>query len=340
MKVTPVTKTIKYLQDIPIYEYPMNPVYITKSGKRWLLTCWISLAAMLLLSEAKAQNITVFRQSLEGAKGQLSTDSSVTVQDSIFFDPAQQNRLELPYKVRNVVTFRINEHASRYQPSAYAADVQFRLIYTKPDHTIDSVDTHLQVNYDSAGVYTGRNYLVFENAHRLTVKVLGFQSGTPSAIQSLMLDVEMQAFPVYKLACVDDAIRTINSNNPPNTDSTDAILVSWPAVTGADEYDLEWAYIDSSALGRYGNPVNPKLIFRNNASRITTAGNSFKIPLLYDNGEIVLPGPGGAAEGTMAAGGDILELGLSWRDGRLQFLRAPAPAELAVDRFLRRRRKA
>src|SRR5690606_35575149 len=48
-----------------------------------------------------------------------------------------------------------------------------------------------------------------------------------------------------------------------------------------------WTYIDKSALdnGNYndaGGQLNPVQIFKNNASRVTTADDTLMIPLLYD----------------------------------------------------------
>ncbi|MGX5816614.1 RHS repeat domain-containing protein [Chitinophaga lutea] len=252
-------------------------------------TWCLCLVACFAAGKAQAQSGLVFRQTLDGSKSQLAPDSVVTVQDSVYFNVALQPKLDTPYKVRNVITFRINEHSPLYHPAAYTAHLDLRIIYTKPDQSVDSIETSLEINYDSASTYTSRNYLVFENAHKVTVRVLGLQAGSGNTAALLLLDNEMQVFPVYKLECVADAIRTISAENAANTDSTDGLTVSWPAVTGADEYDLEWAYIDSTALqtGRFGSPVSPRLIFRNNASRVTLAGNSFRIPLMYDNGGIL-----------------------------------------------------
>ncbi|MHA4845778.1 RHS repeat-associated core domain-containing protein [Flavitalea antarctica] len=64
------------------------------------------------------------------------------------------------------------------------------------------------------------------------------------------------------------------------------LQVSWPVQPMAAEYDLEWAYIDASALSKYyssGTTLDRAKIFLNNATRVTTASSSYRIPLLYDN---------------------------------------------------------
>lgn len=249
---------------------------------------WIMLAFLLALANGSlAQSSTVLKKVLDGSNGQLAHDSAITVQDSIYFNPALQSRLDTPYQVRNVITFLINEYSTLYLPATFNATVNVRIIYTKPDLTIDSVDKNLTLNYDATQPYTSRNSFVFNNAHRVTVKVLGTtMTSSINVLPALMIENEMDVHPVYKLSCVDDAVKSIASNNPPNTDSTDEISITWPVTIGADEYDLEWAYADSSALlnNVFGNPLSAGLLFRNNATRVTVTDNTYKVPLLYDNG--------------------------------------------------------
>src|SRR5690606_24249367 len=76
----------------------------------------------------------------------------------------------------------------------------------------------------------------------------------------------------YQMDCTDDAIAEISADN--SAVATDGeLLVSWIPTRVAQHYDLEWAWVDKSALesGRYGAPLDPdpELIFKNNASRVT-----------------------------------------------------------------------
>ncbi|MCF6405196.1 hypothetical protein L3C95_19995 [Chitinophaga filiformis] len=256
---------------------------------QWCLTMLLLLTAAY--SQAQNGNTTLLKNTLDGSKQQLAKDSAVTVQDSVYFNPALLSKLDTPYYVKNIVTFRINEYAGVYLPAQFNATVRVRVIYTKPNLSMDSVEKDLSINYDVNATYTNRSSFVFNNAHKVTVKVVSASIGTAPArvMSALVLDNEMQVRPVYKLSCTDDAVKSISSNSVANIDSTDELTVVWPVVTGANVYDLEWAYIDSSAYlaNRYGNPVNAQLLFRNNTSRVTIAGNTYRIPLLYDNGGIL-----------------------------------------------------
>ncbi|WP_143306612.1 RHS repeat domain-containing protein [Chitinophaga vietnamensis] len=226
----------------------------------------------------------LIKRTLDGAAGQLKADMAVTVQDSIYFDAALTSKLDTPYYVKNVITFLINEYSTRKLPAKFTATVNFRIIYKTPDLRLDSTDKSLSVSYDTANPYNLRNSFIFANAHEVKVKVLSVSTDATTNIwPALQLENAMDIHPLFKLSA-SDVITTINFNNNINQDTDDELPVSWPAITGADVYDLEWAYVDSSAIegNRYGNPIQPDLLFTYRSTRVTVAGTSYTIPLMYD----------------------------------------------------------
>ncbi|MBO9730131.1 MAG: hypothetical protein J7623_15945 [Chitinophaga sp.] len=248
--------------------------------------CSSLLLLLLLMNTVHAQNGKgiLLKRTLDGSKGQLVADSSVTLKDSVYFDPVTKVKLESTYFLRNIITFRINEYSTLYLGAPFTASANVRIYYLKPDGTEDSSTVTLTLNYDTAHTYTQRNSFVFNNAHQVTVKILGITTNAGKDIRAaLVLDNEMEIRPVYKLSCTADVITTINYQAPVNGDQADELPVSWPAVVGADAYDLEWAYLDSSAI-EARNWVTPDAnsIFANNTTRVTIAGTNYTIPLLYD----------------------------------------------------------
>ncbi|MGF6846847.1 RHS repeat-associated protein [Chitinophaga sp. W3I9] len=259
----------------------MKP-YLLKVPRILILCSFFLLTG--LTGYAQLNRGILIKSVLDGAAGQLTKDSVADVQDKYYFD-ANKSKLDTPYLVRNSITLRINEFSGLYLPATFSATVNVRIYYTAPNLSKDSTDQVITVDYDTTHPYQLRNSFVFTQAHQVKVKVLSVTTNaSKNIIPALILENEMTVYPVYKLDCIADAIKRISSNNPPNTDSTDEIVVSWDAVTGADVYDLEWAYVDSSALesNRYGIPLNPSLVFENNTTRVTIAGNSYAVPLLYD----------------------------------------------------------
>jgi len=242
---------------------------------------WIMLIALFAIAKSSIAQ-TIITNPLDGSKNQLKKDSAVTTVDK-YLGGSYAGKMDAPYPVKNVITFKINESSTIYLPAQFSATASLRIYYTKPDATIDSVDRDLVINYDTANSYTARANFVFNNAHTVTVKVKAM-SAPSNVLGALMVENTMQIFPKFLFSSTDNAIQTISSNNPSNTDSTDELVVSWPASMGADVYDLEWAYIDSSALV---DPILTESIFKNNSTRITTPNNTFAIPLLYDNGGVL-----------------------------------------------------
>lgn len=225
----------------------------------------------------------VARAILDGSKHQVKQDSSATVEDSAFFN-ASAIGVDTGYSVQNVITLKINEASPLYLRTAFTVDVQLRIIYSN-GAAIDSIDKTFTINYDSANSYNARNSFIFYGGRRVTVKVLSVDSNgaTWNVSSALMIENQLTAKPKYVFSCTNTVTNiTVTPSSDPQADE---LPVTWTAIRGADQYDLEWTYIDASALAnhKYGNPLNPALIFYHNATRVSTTGNAYNIPLIYDN---------------------------------------------------------
>ena len=260
-------------------------------SKRWILLLG---ALLLIVTSSRAGNgggqvkaIAI----LDGSQHQIGVDSFRTVEDSTFFNPSYASALDTSYSVQNQVTVLINEGSMLYLRSAFSVYVKLRITYTNGAGSVDSVDRNFTVGYDSAGSYASRSSFVFNGGRKVTVKVLHDSSTVTNWDPNTVLLIENQliATPVFKFYCSNTVT---NITVSPSSDPTaDELPVSWTTVLGADQYDLEWTYVDSSALvdtnaagmKKYGNPLNPALIFRNNATRVSIAGTSYNIPLVFDN---------------------------------------------------------
>jgi hypothetical protein len=73
------------------------------------------------------------------------------------------------------------------------------------------------------------------------------------------------------------------------------LAISWPAVTGAESYELEWTFISNQGMDANLNPMTipfnmiaiPGLYFKTNSTRIETANTSYNIPLVFEQGYIL-----------------------------------------------------
>jgi RHS repeat-associated protein len=227
------------------------------------------------------------KKTLDGSLNQLQVDSLVMVEDAKFFNPSYNSILIKPYKVQNKIAFQIREDANYFLQTAFTASVQLRIKYTKSDNSVDSVDKTLSINYRPDSLYTNKAvYVLGLSGYRVEVKVLSVTDNVSWDVwRSLEVVNELQASPLYEFSCTGDAIEEIDNEPYASNAEIDELPVSWPNVIVADEYDLEWTFIDSSAIDRYydGATLNVFRLFDNNASRVTVTGTSYKIPLLYDN---------------------------------------------------------
>jgi RHS repeat-associated protein len=221
---------------------------------------------------------------LDGSKNQLRKDSTVTVEDSAFFNAAAIG-VDTGYSVQNVITLKINEASNIYMRTAFQVKVKLLISYSNGTDTA-SIIKDFTVNYDTGSVYNARNNFVFYGGRKVTVKVLEVDSNnaTWNVSSVLMIENQLTAKPKYIFSCTNTVTNiTVNPSADPRADE---LPVTWTAIRGADQYDLEWTYVDESAYDRYKNDsgqFSPALIFYHNASRVSTTANTYNIPLMYDN---------------------------------------------------------
>ncbi len=225
---------------------------------------------------------------LDGSIGSLKVDSTIMVEDAKYFE-ANYTRLQRPYDVQNLVSLEIHEGLPVYLRSSFTATAKLRIYITRnATGPVDSIDRDFTITYDTASNYRAKSTYVFTGGYRVEVKVLQLSTSAGWNVWgALKVTNQLQSFPQYSFDCAAQVIEEVGHTAlAPNTD-LDELPVSWSPMIGADEYDLEWTYIDADALeeGLYGNPSNPDAdrIFENNATRVTITGTSYHIPLFYDN---------------------------------------------------------
>src|SRR6185437_8786127 len=222
---------------------------------------------------------------LDGSQHQIQPDSTITVVDSSFFDPTLSGLLtNKSYTVQNAVTVMINEASPLYMHSQWTATLKLFISSTDSAGNVDTMTRIFTVGYDSVGTYNSRISYAFQGGHKVTVKVVSDSTNATGwdPMTVLLVENQLSTRPAFAFNC-QTTINTISVN--PIPDSADELPVSWNAVLGADQYDVEWTYIYDSALNNYktGANYNPTAIFRNNATRVTVTGTSYNIPMIYDD---------------------------------------------------------
>ncbi|MFN5646113.1 MAG: hypothetical protein ACK458_01210, partial [Sphingobacteriales bacterium] len=227
---------------------------------------------------------------------------SLAVRDTVYFNPALAPLILRTNSVSNVVSLRINEYALRILPDSFRAQVTVRLVYTNMNNLRDSVSSRvLTVDYNKLRPYKNKDIYMLQGAYYLEVKILSVVvnfATTAQVMPLLELENRMQADREYIMNPVQNGVANTSTNavkslvlNNATVPVNGELGVSWAPNVTVESYDLEWTYVDSSALGSgayyTGGQPDPRKIFRNNATRINTTGISASIPLVYDGGGVL-----------------------------------------------------
>jgi len=223
---------------------------------------------------------------LLGSKGAVVLNATSTVAV-----PASTVAVEQTYAIQNMVSVGIEEGTTNYIQSDHF-DVTVTLDITTYDAQGDitsKLTKDFPVSYSKAdgAKYNATVYYPFKNAYKVTVKIAAISPDPKTATwdfsKVLRVDNSINVIRDYAFACTQRVTGLTTSLDVTNQELT----AKWdPTKFGQTQYDLEWAWVDASAMQQYGtlSDIDSNLIFENNASRVTVSAdkNTYNIPLLYD----------------------------------------------------------
>jgi RHS repeat-associated protein len=234
-----------------------------------------------------AQQEPAYVDLLEGDS--IYAGKELRVLDTVFFDATLKPTIVRTNYVHNMISLRINEYSHLALPDSFEVSVRISVEYVDTSNRSDSTtERTLTITYNKLHPYRNKAVFYFEGAYYAKVHILDVSwkyGSSTAATQVLQLENRMVIDRDYAMSCTDDAIQTVNRDT--STVSTMGELkITWQPNRVSEMYDVEWTYLDRSAIdnGRYtrSGHLEPALIFRNNASRITTKADTCLIPLLYD----------------------------------------------------------
>jgi RHS repeat-associated protein len=147
---------------------------------------------------------------------------------------------------------------------------------------IDTVT--LRVNYDteSGEIITDASTFQFEDSYETTVVITEVLNPEYADFVKLTLEMEIERY------------REIDLENGPtlglitfDTATRDLVIV-WSPILGAEEYDLEWTYVDAITENAGDDPLESIPVdFTDNATRVTIKQNNYRISNIFDQGVVV-----------------------------------------------------
>jgi len=159
----------------------------------------------------------------------------------------------------------------------------------------------LTLNFQN-GSFSQASYIRIPNAQKISITSI-ISVNIPSGWPALTLGVSVITNSFDQLS--KNTLTLLGSSFSLSAVATpdSNLVISWPSVTGADSYDLEWTYVSNQdstlknpqggSVPDYNNilapsniPVDPYL-FRYNSTRVNVSGVSYAIPLIYEQGIII-----------------------------------------------------
>ncbi len=166
----------------------------------------------------------------------------------------------------------------------------------------------LNPNTSQTGPHRQLHLFTVNGAYRISVRILSIRKGsvnvTPPANMFMELNINAERYYNFletnTVTGLSHKLWNLNGATPVAINSPvidqaysngHEMEISWSAMPGAEEYQLEWTYLNNydDVAGQYlavaDIPVD-QLYFKNNSTRITTTALSYTLPLLYDRGYI------------------------------------------------------
>jgi hypothetical protein len=232
-------------------------------------------------------------------------NSVLFIQDNKFSSIASMSNISnwgfYDKSFRNKLTLGINRY-STVVLADFVATVTVQITSTRPQAiggTATTVTRTLSVSYEGKNEHkaasshssTDQDVYSFTNGYKVSTKITGITvtSSDPSLNGSILpsnvyLEAETDAERYY----------TLSPNAPPFTSAgnvsifyligSDEFEISWTRIPGAEEYDLEWLWLDSAKNTYWQN--TPELDFRNNSTRIRTGQQSYRISNVFEKGQV------------------------------------------------------
>lgn len=190
-----------------------------------------------------------------------------------------------------MVSLSYDQYSSLPIPDGDEVNVEVTINYTKDDGTSGTPIN--KVFHITKGINTtaDKDYVIIDNAHEVIVTIIGINGGTTSAAklpEYALVDILINTERYYPLDL--STVPFQGQITQAMNDITKELELTWPSVLGAEEYELEYTYVDDyleSIPLSYKPASSLAYDFKFNSTRILTKGISYNIPVIYDHGYLL-----------------------------------------------------
>ncbi|MBN4061735.1 hypothetical protein JYU20_00880, partial [Bacteroidales bacterium AH-315-I05] len=190
------------------------------------------------------------------------------------------------HRITNRIILGIDETSDIFSSISYTVEVELEIRYFPENQLATPVslpNQTLTVTYNPARgtSYQDRDIFVFTGGHKVEITVVSVENGSGTSINptdNIFIDLEVNAERYYAF----DPMFVPDPNGFVFTQKSSTELeVSMDFIDGAEEYDLEWTFINSytGTLQEYN--------FTHNATRVKTTETSYIVPMVYEQGKLL-----------------------------------------------------
>ncbi|MBN8702780.1 MAG: hypothetical protein J0M08_06930, partial [Bacteroidetes bacterium] len=230
----------------------------------------------------------------------LQTGATYTVspgtKDTVDLNPKTGNFSD--YEVADLITFGY-DHASILYTDSFSAKVVLAVQpYDQSNSAGTPFTTTLSLTYqpfNRAKVFTDKSIYRFTDAYKFTYTVSSvyINSSTVTAMPSnLFLEGDIVGQRYYDFSLATDTTITMTSVAPVDTDCDskyDEVAVTWNTAAWAEEYQLEWTFVNDygSTIGTYLAASSLEFEIKNNSTRVSTTNSYYNITLAFEHGYVL-----------------------------------------------------
>ncbi|MGD1847277.1 MAG: hypothetical protein ACFB10_17950, partial [Salibacteraceae bacterium] len=258
---------------------------------------------MLLLALLACQLVAFATQEVEEESNTgLGLTSDLTVTSSKHDDilPGWETALSIP-SVQNEITFGIDPSLIQVGPEYNYRNV-FALSWDEiVDGDLETVTVNgieLNLNYYPDQAYRDKEVYAFNGGLEMRLTNIQLQQSTDGGVSFVPSGVDRENL-FLKAAITTEYYDAFAYATTPSdamsivVDGSDWV-VNCPTLVGADQYYLEWTWVNGYAGTETGGipdvlaETAVEYDFRNNAALVRVRGNSYHVPMIYGDGYLLV----------------------------------------------------
>ncbi|HEX8517253.1 MAG TPA: YCF48-related protein, partial [Bacteroidia bacterium] len=245
--------------------------------------------------------LNTFAKEVQPLSGILKTTPAHTVNrgDSVEISVSKPAGT-MDYNVKNIISLKLDQNTDTFLTAATTVRTKLSIYRWDADSiAISPVRTEnfsVSVNNRYNKQTIDLSSLKLTDGYRVLVVIDSiFINGTPVSTLPKFVYVESEIFltryydfSAYVNTEIDDISMVTYNTDCDTGNIADELELNWGTIDGAEEYQLEWTYVNNYGTTPTSYKSTSQLLadFKNNSTRITTKANTYKLSLTYEKGYI------------------------------------------------------